>query len=351
MKRADFEFQLPEELIALRPTPEREGARLLVVHPDGRLEHRQFRDLVDYLNPQDILVVNDSRVLPAQLLGTRLPRQEGGPSARIALTLHTRSGPDRYRAFARPARRLQAGDRLVLGEGLTASVEERADAEIALKFDLAGAALDRRLEREGHMPLPPYIASRRPPDVQDRTDYQTVYADRSGSVAAPTAGLHFSEALLARLAEKGVGRADITLHVGPGTFLPVTADDPAQHKMHPEWAEITEPAATRINQARKAGGRIAAVGTTALRTLESAVEPDGAVHAFEGETDIFITPGHVFRSAELLVTNFHLPGSTLFMLVCAFSGTAVMQRAYAEAIAAGYRFYSYGDACLLLRAR
>ncbi len=351
MKRQDFDFVLPEGLIALRPAPEREAARLLVVHPDGSLEHRKFRDLADYLSPPDILVVNDSRVLPAQLLGVRLPRQDGGPSAGIALTLHTRLDPDRYRAFAKPARRLRAGDRLALGEGLTALVEGRSEAEISLKFDLAGAALDRLLEREGYMPLPPYIASRRPADVQDRTDYQTVYADRSGSVAAPTAGLHFSDVLLDRLAQRGIGRADVTLHVGPGTFLPVTVEDPAQHKMHPEWAEISSAAAARVNAARRAGGRIAAVGTTALRTLESAAGPDGEVRAFQGETDIFITPGHVFRTAELLVTNFHLPGSTLFMLVCAFSGTAVMQRAYAEAIASGYRFYSYGDACLLLRAR
>jgi S-adenosylmethionine:tRNA ribosyltransferase-isomerase len=351
MNRGDFEFQLPEDLIALRPTTEREAARLLVVHPDGRLEHRRFRDLPEYLHPPDLLVVNDSRVLAAQLLGTRLPRQKDGPSAAIALTLHTRLGPDRYRAFAKPARRLQAGDRLVLGEGLAAMVEARAEAEVFLKFEQAGEALDRLLDREGHMPLPPYIASRRPADVQDRTDYQTVYADRKGSVAAPTAGLHFSVALLAGLAGKGIGRADVTLHVGPGTFLPVTVEDPAQHKMHPEWAEISEASAARINQARQAGGRIAAVGTTALRTLESAAGANGAVRAFQGETDIFITPGHVFRTAEMLVTNLHLPGSTLFMLVCAFSGTAVMRRAYAEAIAAGYRFYSYGDACLLLRAQ
>ena len=351
MNRGDFDFQLPEELIALRPAAEREAARLLVVHPDGRLEHRRFRDLPEYLHAPDLLVVNDSRVLPAQLLGTRLPRQEGGPNAAIALTLHTRLGADRYRAFAKPARRLHAGDRLLLGDGLRAMVEARADAEVFLKFEQAGEELDLLLEREGYMPLPPYIASRRPADVQDRTDYQTVYADRKGSVAAPTAGLHFSAALLARLAEKGIGRADVTLHVGPGTFLPVTVEDPAQHKMHPEWAEISETVAARINQAREAGGRIAAVGTTALRTLESAAGAGGAVQSFEGETDIFITPGHVFRTAELLVTNFHLPGSTLFMLVCAFSGTAVMQRAYAQAIAAGYRFYSYGDACLLLRAQ
>lgn len=351
MNRGDFDFQLPEELIALRPAAEREAARLLVVHPDGRLEHRRFRDLPEYLHAPDLLVVNDSRVLPAQLLGTRLPRREGGPSAAIALTLHTRLGPDRYRAFAKPARRLQAGDWLLLGEGLRAMVEARADAEVFLKFEQAGEVLDLLLEREGYMPLPPYIASRRPADVRDRTDYQTVYADRKGSVAAPTAGLHFSAALLARLAEKGIGRADVTLHVGPGTFLPVTVEDPSQHKMHPEWAEISEAAAARINQARQAGGRIAAVGTTALRTLESAAGTGGAMQSFEGETDIFITPGHVFRTAELLVTNFHLPGSTLFMLVCAFSGTAVMQRAYAQAIADGYRFYSYGDACLLLRAQ
>jgi S-adenosylmethionine:tRNA ribosyltransferase-isomerase len=350
MNREDFEFQLPENLIALRPTAEREAARLLVVHPDGRLEHRHFRDLPEYLHAPDLLVVNDSRVLPAQLLGTRLPRQEDGPSAAIAVTLHTRLGADRYRAFAKPARRLQAGDRLLLGEGLSAVVESRAEAEVFLKFELAGEALDQLLEREGLMPLPPYIASRRPADAQDNTDYQTVYADRKGSVAAPTAGLHFSVPLLARLAEKGIGRTDVTLHVGPGTFLPVTVEDPAQHKMHPEWAEISETAAIRINQARQAGARIAAVGTTALRTLESAVGADGAVLPFRDETDIFITPGHVFRTAELLVTNFHLPGSTLFMLVCAFSGTAVMRNAYAEAIAAGYRFYSYGDACLLLRA-
>jgi len=351
MNRQDFDFDMPEGLIALRPTPEREAARLLVVYPDGRLEHRHFGDLPDFLKAPDVLVVNDSRVLPAQLLGVRFPRQEGGPAAKIAVTLHTRLGPDRYRAFAKPARRLKAGDRLFLGEALRALVEGRSEFEITLKFGHAGDELDRLLEQEGYMPLPPYIASRRPPDVQDRADYQTVYADRTGSVAAPTAGLHFSHALLTRLTEKGVGRADVTLHVGPGTFLPITAEDPTQHKMHPEWAEIGAVTAARINQARHAGGRIAAVGTTSLRTLESAADPNGAVHPFQGETDIFIMPGYSFHATDLLVTNFHLPGSTLFMLVCAFSGVGVMQRAYAEAIALGYRFYSYGDACLLLRAR
>jgi S-adenosylmethionine:tRNA ribosyltransferase-isomerase len=347
-----FDFDLPEELIALRPAAPRDSARMLVVQADGRLEYRRVADLPEYLAAGDALVVNDSKVIPARLHGRRLPRPgAAGEGPKVEVLLHRRTAPDRFTALARPAKKLAAGDRLRLGESLAAQVVARGEAgELELVFALSGAALDAAVAREGEMPLPPYIAGRRKTDARDVSDYQTVFAKQDGSVAAPTAGLHFTPELLARLAEKGVVRETVTLHVGAGTFLPVTAEDTAQHRMHPEWATLPEQTAAELNRARRAGGRIAAVGTTSLRTLETAAAPDGEFAAFSGDTSLFIAPGYRFKSAEVLVTNFHLPRSTLFMLVCAFSGIETMKRAYEEAIAERYRFYSYGDACLLFRA-
>jgi S-adenosylmethionine:tRNA ribosyltransferase-isomerase len=343
-----FDFDLPEDLIALRPAEPRDSARLLVVHPDGRLEHAHIRDLPGYLRARDTLVVNDTRVIQARLRGMR--ERTGSPGAKIELLLHRRMAPDRFLAFARPAKKLHPGDVLRLGETIQARVIARGEAgEVEIGFALAGAHLDAAIAAEGETPLPPYIAGKRKADERDASDYQTIYARESGSVAAPTAGLHFTPALMARLADAGVGREHVTLHVGPGTFLPVSASDTAEHKMHSEYAVLEEATAARLNGARASGGRIVAVGTTSLRTLESAATADGVIHPMARDTDIFITPGYRFRTAEVLLTNFHLPKSTLFMLVSAFAGLETMQRAYAEAIAERYRFYSYGDACLLLR--
>jgi S-adenosylmethionine:tRNA ribosyltransferase-isomerase len=269
-------------------------------------------------------------------------------SARIGVTLHKRLGETQWRAFARPAKRLAVGDRIVFAEGFTALVTARGEAgEIGLTFACDGQPFEACLAAHGIMPLPPYIASKRAPDARDRADYQTVYSQRSGAVAAPTAGLHFTEALLARIAGRGIGTAFLTLHVGAGTFLPVKAEDTADHRMHAEWGEIAADVAHRLNAVRASGGRIVAVGTTALRLLESAAGEDGLIQPFSGDTDIFITPGYRFKAVDLLMTNFHLPRSTLFMLVSAFSGLDMMKHAYAHAVAGGYRFYSYGDASLL----
>ena len=346
-----FDFDLPEERIALRPANPRDSARLLVVHGDGRLEHRHVRDLPEYLTSKDALVVNDTRVIAARLKGQRLRPiidGQGGP-ARIELLLHRRLGPDRYSALARPARKLTPGDDLVF-DGLKAKVTARGEGgEVEILFAASGAALDAAIALHGEIPLPPYIAGRRPADARDAGDYQTIFADQAGSVAAPTAGLHFTPDLLARLAEKGVTQESVTLHVGLGTFLPVSVDDTAAHRMHAEQAQLTEAMAARLNETHAKGGRVCAVGTTSLRTLESAATPDGVLKPFAGETDIFITPGYQFRAVDMLLTNFHLPRSTLFMLVAAFAGLETMRAAYAEAIAQDYRFYSYGDACLLIR--
>ncbi|HEY2010060.1 MAG TPA: tRNA preQ1(34) S-adenosylmethionine ribosyltransferase-isomerase QueA [Rhizomicrobium sp.] len=342
-----FDFELPDERIALRPASPRDTARMLVVWPDGRLEHRQVRDLPDYLKTGDTLLVNDTKVIAARLYGQRL--REGGP-AKIEILLHRRLSADRYSVLARPAKKLAPGDTLVFGD-LRGEVISRGDGgEAELGFALSGAALDAAIAAFGEMPLPPYIAGKRKADAQDVSDYQTVFARESGSVAAPTAGLHLTPELFARMTQKGVAREAVTLHVGLGTFLPVTADDTSQHRMHAESAHLDAQTAARLNAVHAAGGRIAAVGTTSLRTLESAADADGIIRPFAGDTDIFITPGYSFRAADILLTNFHLPRSTLFMLVSAFMGLEVMKRAYAEAIAEGYRFYSYGDACLLLRA-
>ncbi len=345
-----FDFELPEELIALRPASPRDAARMLVVKEDGSFVHASVRDLPEFLSGGDVLAVNDAKVIAARLRGARLPRPGAGAPARIETTLHKRVADDRFLAFARPARKLAPGDRLLLGQTIAARVERRGEGgEVELRFALSGAILDSAIAAEGETPLPPYIAGKRAADARDAEDYQTVYARHEGSVAAPTAGLHFTPELFAALAAKGVARESLTLNVGAGTFLPVSAEDTAGHRMHSEWARLGGETANRLNRARALGGRIAAVGTTALRTLESAADESGALHAFEGETDLFVTPGYRFRTAEILLTNFHLPRSTLFMLVSAFGGIETMKRAYAEAIGRRYRFYSYGDACLLFR--
>ncbi len=361
-----FDFELPDELIALRPTSPRDAARMLVVRADGRLAHAQVRDLPQFLNRGDMLVVNDTKVIPARLRGRRAPREGAtGEGPKVEILLHKRLDAVRFLAFARPARKLEEGDTLLLGETLLAQVIARHEAgEIELSLGprpsrppagwkpaVPGSDIDAAIAREGETPLPPYIAGKRAADPRDVVDYQTIYAAHEGSVAAPTAGLHFTPELLERLAAAGILREAITLHVGAGTFLPITAEDTAQHKMHSEWAGISGRAAAAIDAARQRGGRIAAVGTTALRTLESAAKNGGRIAPFAGETSLFVTPGYRFKTADVLLTNFHLPRSTLFMLTCAFCGTETMKGAYAAAIAARYRFYSYGDACLLFRPR
>jgi S-adenosylmethionine:tRNA ribosyltransferase-isomerase len=415
LRTDDFDFELPDEAIALRPARPRDAARLLVVRPGRALEDRVVRDLPDLLAPGDLLVLNDTRVLAARLDGLR--RRDDGAIAQIEATLIERLAPDRWLALARPGKRLKAGDRVEFaasrpppvrgedsraegaaggghpieggtsidgphpagfaagpspwqGRDIAASVdalpaspacllgslaatvaEKRDDGSVVFAFDLAGPDLDDAIARIGRMPLPPYIAGRRAEDAADRDDYQTVFAREPGAVAAPTAGLHLTPALLDRLAERGVGHVFVTLHVGAGTFLPVKSETVEGHRMHAERGSVSGAAAARINAARAAGGRVVAVGTTALRILESAAGEDGSVRPFQGATDIFITPGYRFRAVDLLMTNFHLPRSTLFMLVAAFSGLDEMKRAYAHALAAGYRFYSYGDASLLFPDR
>jgi S-adenosylmethionine:tRNA ribosyltransferase-isomerase len=347
-----FDFELPEAQIALRPAFPRDSARLMVVEADGSLAHRTMRDLPDYLEAGDALLVNDTRVIPARLHGQRL--RAAGP-AKVEILLHRRLGQDRFSVLARPARKLAAGDRIVFGDleaPLEAQVIARGEnGEAEIRFALSGAALDAAIASHGEMPLPPYIAGKRKPDARDVSDYQTTFARQDGSVAAPTAGLHFTQELFTALAQKGVSREAVTLHVGLGTFLPVTAQDTLQHRMHAERATLDAATAARLNAVHEKGRRIVCVGTTSLRTLESATAPDGVVQPFDGDTDIFITPGYRFRAADMLLTNFHLPRSTLFMLVSALMGLDVMKKAYAEAIAQGYRFYSYGDACLLRPGR
>lgn len=350
-----FDFDLPDDRIALRPAEPRDAARMLLVKAGAPLGDRTVRDLPDILRPGDVLVLNDTKVIPAQLSGLR---RRGDAVAQIDATLHMRVGPDRWLAFVRPAKRIATGDRIQFGHGgnscylgtLDATVLEKREAgEALLGFDLSGPVLDEALHSVGHIPLPPYIASKRPEDERDRADYQTVYAREEGAVAAPTAGLHFTPDLMARLDERGVERHFVTLHVGAGTFLPVKADDTADHKMHEERGAVSERTAEALNAARRRGARIVAVGTTSLRLLESAARKDGVIEPWSGATDIFITPGYRFRTADMLMTNFHLPRSTLFMLVSAFAGLETMQAAYSHAVASGYRFYSYGDASLLYR--
>ena len=351
MRVDDFDFHLPPDRIALRPASPRDSARLLVVHADGTLSHKYVRDLPSLLHGGDALVVNDTRVFAARLKGTRTARAPGAANAGIEVTLYKRTAPDSFLALARGARKLKRGDAIRFGETLTAGVVARGDGgEVALRFFFQGSALDSEIARLGEMPLPPYIAGKRKPDARDRDDYQTIFAREPCSAAAPTAGLHFTPGLLAKLESAGIAHETVTLHVGAGTFLPVTAADTREHKMHSEWARLDTATAARLNATHARGGRIAAIGTTSLRTLESATAEDGMIAPFEGETDIFITPGYRFRTTDVLLTNFHLPRSTLFMLVCAFAGTDVMKTAYAEAIRERYRFYSYGDACLLFRS-
>ncbi|MDO8411359.1 MAG: tRNA preQ1(34) S-adenosylmethionine ribosyltransferase-isomerase QueA [Phenylobacterium sp.] len=357
MKTADFDFDLPDSAIALRPAQPRDSARMLRVTPGQPLADLQVRDLPGELRAGDILVLNDTRVIPARLSGRRT---RGESVVAVEATLHKRSAPDRWSAFMRPGKRLAPGDRVSFGEAedracllgaLDATVVEKGDGgEILLAFDLAGPALDEAIKARGAMPLPPYIAAKRPEDEQDQTDYQTIYAQADGSVAAPTAGLHFTPELMDRLSAAGVETCFVTLHVGAGTFLPVKVDDIEGHRMHAEFGEVSPETAERLNRARAAGGRIICVGTTSLRLVESAAGEDGVVRPFADDTAIFITPGYRFRAADGLMTNFHLPRSTLFMLVSAFSGLETMRAAYGHAIAQGYRFYSYGDASLLWRA-
>ena len=347
MRVSDFDFALPESLIALRPASPRDSARLLVVREDGSLVHAHVRDLPDLLVAKDTLVLNDTRVVRARLRGRRIGR--GAAEPKIEVLLHRRVAPDVFEAFARPARKLQPDDSLKLGVSLDATVIARGDGgEATLRFALSGPALDAAIASEGEVPLPPYILSKRQADARDAADYQTVFAAQDGSVAAPTAGLHFTPELFARLDEKGIRRKTVTLHVGAGTFLPISAENTEEHKMHAELATIDKETASALNRAR-ASGRIVAVGTTSLRALESAADEEGRLRGFADETSLFIAPGYRFKAVDVLLTNFHLPRSTLFMLVSAFSGLDVMRRAYAEAIAARYRFYSYGDACLLMR--
>lgn len=357
MRLSEFDFDLPEDLIALRPARPRDSARLLLVDPSAHpdLSDHGVRDLPDLLRPGDVLVFNDTRTIPASLTGLRPARPAGGAAGRdvvVDVTLHKRDAPAVWRAFARPARRLAPGDTVVFADGLSAQVTGRGEGgEVVLLFSCSGAVLDQAVIRTGSMPLPPYIARRRAADADDRSDYQTVYAARDGSVATPTAGLHFTDRLLAALDGRGIERCWITLHVGAGTFLPVKTDDVSAHQMHAEYCEVGAGVASSLNRARREGRRIIAVGTTSLRTLETVTAPDGTVRPFMGETSIFIRPGHRFSSADGLMTNFHLPRSTLMMLVSAFSGVERMRRAYAHAIASGYRFFSYGDASLLWRDR
>ena len=337
-----FDFELPQERIALRPARPRDSARLLAVEGDA-IADRQMLELPDLLRAGDVLIFNDTKVIPAQLEGTR-------GAASIGATLHKREGPRDWQAFLRNAKRARVGDTIDFGSGVSASVTEKAEDGSALLHFNGDEPVEVLLERAGRMPLPPYIASKRPADADDRADYQTMFAREEGAVAAPTAALHFTPRLLDALDERGVGRETLTLHVGAGTFLPVKADDTSGHKMHAEWGRIDAATAERLNSARAAGGRLIAVGTTSLRLLESAAGEDGTIRPFEGDTAIFITPGYRFRAIDGLITNFHLPRSTLFMLVSALMGLNVMKSAYAHAIHAGYRFYSYGDASLLLPA-
>lgn len=335
-----FDFDLPTDRIALRPARPRDAARMLAVTGAG-LADRGVRDLPSLLRPGDVLLFNDTRVIPAQLEGRR-------GEARIGATLHKREGLRRWWAFVRNAKRVRDGDVIDFGQGVSATAVARG-ADGAILLDFAGnEPVEMLLERAGTVPLPPYIAGKRDVDAADRDDYQTMFAREAGAVAAPTAALHFTPALIAALDAAGIGRETLTLHVGAGTFLPVKADDTDDHAMHAEWGRIDTATADRLNAARAAGGRLIAVGTTSLRLVESAADADGTIRPFAGDTSIFITPGYRFRAISGLVTNFHLPRSTLFMLVSALMGREVMQRAYAHAVQAGYRFYSYGDASLLL---
>lgn len=348
MKVSDFDFDLPEERIALRPARPRDAARMLVIGDDGLID-AGVADLPGLLCAGDIMVFNDTRVIPARLRGVR--RADGSRGeARIELLLHKRADDREWQAFARPGKRLRPGDDIHIGDLVAKVMMKGEGGELLVRFDRSGCELDLAILELGEMPLPPYIAGKRASDEGDHADYQTMFAARDGAVAAPTASLHFTEGLMGRLSEAGIGHVTLTLHVGAGTFLPVKAEDTADHRMHAEWGEITAEAADRLNQVRRKGGRIVAVGTTSLRLLESAADESGLIRPFADETEIFITPGYRFRAVDVLMTNFHLPKSTLFMLVCAFAGLDVMKEAYSHAIESGYRFYSYGDSTLIFPA-
>jgi S-adenosylmethionine:tRNA ribosyltransferase-isomerase len=353
-----FDFDLPEDNIALRPASPRDSARFLVVKPDADpvLANHRVSELADFLEPGDALVFNDTKVIPAQLEGVR--RREGAGGQQVSATLHMRTAADVWKAFAKPGKRIKIGDRIEFGHSgetcmvgsLAATVEEKGEGgEVTLRFDLSGPALDEAIMSVGHIPLPPYIAAKRAEDAKDRQDYQTIYAREEGAVAAPTAGLHFTPDLFARLDAAGIERHFVTLHVGAGTFLPMKVDDTVDHKMHQEIGYVGAETAAALNAVKARGGRIVCVGTTSLRLIESAATEDGTIEPWSGPTGIFITPGYRFKAVDMLMTNFHLPKSTLFMLVSAFSGLETMQHAYAHAIEAGYRFYSYGDSSLLFR--
>lgn len=357
MRVDDFDFNLPEKLIALHPANPRDSARMLCVDVAGVLSDNIFTDLLDILRPHDVLVVNDTKVIPAELTGIR---HRGEFAANVSFNLHKRQTVNTWLAFARPAKRLKIGDRVVFGdnsdracaaEKLQATIADTAPGgQVTLNFDLSGAFLDEAIKAHGAMPLPPYIGSKRAIEPRDAQDYQTMFAQIDGAVAAPTAGLHFTPDLLQKLNTNGVAVEKVTLHVGAGTFLPVKVDDTKDHKMHAEWGEVSQDTVARLLDAQQSGGRIVAVGTTSLRILESACLTTGALQAFSGDTDIFITPGYKFNAVDMLITNFHLPRSTLFMLVSAFCGAKTMKEAYAHAIESKYRFYSYGDASLLSRS-
>lgn len=357
MRVDQFDFELPEDRIALRPAAPRDSARMLRIGDDGQLSDHVVRDLAALLEPGDALVFNDTKVIPAQLEGFRV---RGENRSRISATLHMRSGSDRWLAFLRPGKRVAEGDRLVFGgdgsvcltgvlDGTAGKSGEGGEREIF--FDLSGPLLDEAIMAAGHIPLPPYIASKRGEDERDRADYQTIYAREDGAVAAPTAGLHFTDAVFAALDARGISRHFVTLHVGAGTFLPVKVEDTDDHKMHSEIGHVSSETAEALNAVRARGGRVVSVGTTSLRLLESAADETGQINAWSGPTDIFITPGYRFRAVDVLMTNFHLPRSTLFMLVSAFSGEKTMRAAYEYAIKTGYRFYSYGDSSLLFRTK
>ena len=345
MRVDDFDFDLPRERIASHPCEPRDAARLLVIPASGRFEDRQIADLPTLLRPRDLLVFNDTKVIPARLVGRR-------GEAVVEVTLYRDLGGGSWRAFAKGARRLRAGDRRVFARGFAATVvEKHPEGDVTLRFDLEPGAFRDALARHGTMPLPPYIKRPRNGDPRDRSDYQTIFARAEGAVAAPTAGLHFTPTLLEALDRNGIGWTTLTLHVGPGTFLPVKVADPRDHPMHAEWGILPRETAERIAAARRAGGRIVAVGTTSLRLLESAAVPNGEVRPFADETRLFIMPGYCFRAIDMLLTNFHLPRSTLLMLVAALAGLERIKAAYAHAVASGYRFFSYGDACLIERPR
>ena len=348
MRLSDFDFDLPERLIATRPARPRSSSRLLVATP-GRLTDARAIDLPDFLAPGDMLVLNDTRVIPARLTGIRhRSGAAGDTAARIETTLLEPQADGTWSALLKPLKKVRDGETLVFSPDLSAVVEARGEGAAVLRFSLSGEDFDAALNATGAMPLPPYIEARRKADAQDREDYQTIWARAAGAVAAPTASLHFDDALMAAVARRGILTAHVTLHVGAGTFLPVKTDDVRDHKMHAERGIITAEAARRINEARRAGGRIVPVGTTALRLIETAAAPDGTLAEWTGATDIFITPGFRFRASDGLMTNFHLPKSTLMMLVSAFMGSARIREIYGHAIAEGYRFFSYGDASLLL---